>query len=94
MSKKYIYNQPKPDFFQKLLWSHFWIDFNKFYTKIFGIVYMLFAYLHPLLTWNPESAPGCYEWFFFVHNLTQQLIIEFGFYMSGFYMSDFYLCII
>jgi hypothetical protein len=27
--KKSLYNQPKPYFFKKLLWSHFWIDFNK-----------------------------------------------------------------
>ena len=40
-----LYNQPKPYFFQKLLWSHFWIDFNKFYTKTFSIVYILIVYL-------------------------------------------------
>ena len=32
--KKFLYNQPKPYFFKKLLWSHFWIDFNKFYTRV------------------------------------------------------------
>jgi hypothetical protein len=40
-----IYNQPKPYFFKKLLWSHFWIDFNKFYIKTFRIVYILIVYL-------------------------------------------------
>jgi hypothetical protein len=41
MSKKIhiqMYNQPKPYFFLNLLWSHFWIDINKFYTKTFKIV--------------------------------------------------------
>ena len=28
-----------------LLWSHFWIDFNKFYSKTFGIIYILLVYL-------------------------------------------------
>jgi hypothetical protein len=27
-----------------LLWSHFWIDINKFYTKTFRIVYILIVY--------------------------------------------------
>ena len=40
--KKSLYNQPKPYFFKKLLWSHFWINFNIF---TFGIVYILFVYL-------------------------------------------------
>jgi hypothetical protein len=31
--KKSLCNQPKPYFFKKILWSHFCIDFNKFYTK-------------------------------------------------------------
>jgi hypothetical protein len=43
--KKSLYNQPKPYFFQKILWSHFWIDFNKFNTKTFRIVYILIVYL-------------------------------------------------
>jgi hypothetical protein len=43
--KKNLYNQPKPYFFKKLLWSNFWIDFNKFDTTTFGIVYILFVYL-------------------------------------------------
>ena len=43
--KKSRYNQPKSYFFKKLLRSHFWIDFNKFYTKTFRIVYILIAYL-------------------------------------------------
>ena len=43
--KKSLYNQSKPYFFKKLLWSHFWIDFNKFYTKTFRIVYILIVYL-------------------------------------------------
>ena len=43
--KKSLYNQSKPYFFKKLLWSHFWIDFNKFYTKTFRIVYIMIAYL-------------------------------------------------
>ena len=34
--KKSLYNQPKP---------YFWIDFNKFYTKTFRIVYILIVYL-------------------------------------------------
>ena len=51
-------HQPKQYFFNKLLWSHFWIDFNKFYTKTFRIVYILTVYLLCL-----------YEWFLFVHNL-------------------------
>ena len=41
--KKSIYNQPKPYFFN--CECHFWIDFNKFYTKTFKIVYILFVYL-------------------------------------------------
>jgi hypothetical protein len=43
--KKSLYNQPKPYFFKKLLWNHFWIDFNKCYTKTFGIVNILIVYL-------------------------------------------------
>jgi hypothetical protein len=43
--KKSLYNQPKPYFFKKLLRSHFWIDFNKYYTKTFGIVNILIVYL-------------------------------------------------
>jgi len=43
--KKSLYNQPKPYFFKKLLWSHFWIDFNKFYNKPLRIVYILIVYL-------------------------------------------------
>jgi hypothetical protein len=31
--------------FYFLLWCHFWINFNIFYTKTFGIVYILFVYL-------------------------------------------------
>ena len=42
---KSLYNQPKPYFFKILLWSHFWIDFNKCYTKTFGIVNILIVYL-------------------------------------------------
>ena len=43
--KKSLYNQSKPYFFKKLLWSHFCIDFNKFFTKTFRIVYIMIAYL-------------------------------------------------
>jgi hypothetical protein len=50
-SKNPYINQPKPYFFNKLLWSHFWIDFNKFYTKTFGIVNMLSVYLLIMLLW-------------------------------------------
>ena len=39
----YIINQ-NHIFFKKLLWSHFWIDFYKCYTKTFGIVYILIGY--------------------------------------------------
>jgi hypothetical protein len=49
--KKSLYNQPKPYFFNKLLWSHFWIDFNKFYTKTFRIVYILIVYLLIMFIW-------------------------------------------
>ena len=45
MYKKSLYNQPKPYFFKKLLWSNFWIDFNKFYTKTFRIVNILIVYI-------------------------------------------------
>ena len=45
MWKKSLYNHPKPYFFKKLLWSHFWIDFNKYQTKAFRIVYLLIVYL-------------------------------------------------
>jgi hypothetical protein len=38
-------------FFKKLLWSHFWINFNIFYTKTFGIVYILFLYLLIMFIW-------------------------------------------
>jgi hypothetical protein len=38
-------------FFKKLLWSHFWIDFNKFYTKTFRIVYILTVYLLIMFIW-------------------------------------------
>jgi hypothetical protein len=51
IKKKSLYNQPKPYFFKKILWSHFWIDLNKFYTKIFGIVYILIVYLLIMLLW-------------------------------------------
>jgi hypothetical protein len=40
----YIINQ-NHIFFKTLLWNHFWIDFNKFYTKTFRIVYILTVYL-------------------------------------------------
>ena len=43
MSNKYIYNQPKPDFFPKIIVKSFLDRFKKNYTKIFGIVYILFA---------------------------------------------------
>jgi hypothetical protein len=49
--KKSLYNQPKPYFFKKLLWSHFWIDFNKLYTKTFRIVYILIVYLLIMFIW-------------------------------------------
>jgi len=49
--KKSLYNQPKPYFFKKLLWSHFWIDVNNFYTKTFGIVYILIVYLLIMFIW-------------------------------------------
>ena len=50
--KKSLYNQPKPYFFKKfLLWSHFWIDFNKFYIKTFRIVYILIVYLLIMFIW-------------------------------------------
>jgi hypothetical protein len=38
VKKNSPYNQPKQYFFKKLLWSHFWKDFNQFYTKTFRIV--------------------------------------------------------
>jgi hypothetical protein len=41
----------KTYFIKKLLWSHFWIDFNKFYTKTFGIIYILFVYLLIMFIW-------------------------------------------
>jgi hypothetical protein len=37
--KKFLYNQPKPYLIFFLLWSHFWINFNIFYTKTFGHKY-------------------------------------------------------
>ena len=46
----YIINQ-NHIFFKKLLWSHFWIDFYKCYTKTFGIVYILIGYLLIMLLW-------------------------------------------
>jgi hypothetical protein len=46
----YIINQ-NHIFFEKLLWSHFWIDFYKLYTKTFGIVYILIGYLLIMLLW-------------------------------------------
>ena len=52
-------NQLKPYFFKKLLLSHFWIDFNQFYTKTFGIVNIFIVYY----------SLCCYELFLFVHNL-------------------------
>jgi hypothetical protein len=46
------YNQPKPYFFQKIIVKSFLrIDFNKFYTKTFGIVYILFVYLLIMFIW-------------------------------------------
>ena len=39
VKKKSLYNQPK------LFFKNFWIDFNKFYTKTFRIVYILTVYL-------------------------------------------------
>ena len=60
----YIINQ-NHIFFKKLLWKHFWIDCNTFYTKTFGIVYILFVYL----------LKSLYEWFLFVHNFS--MIVNF-----------------
>jgi hypothetical protein len=57
--KKSLYNQPKPYFFKKILWSNFWIDFNKYYTKTFRIV-NIWLFIYSLC---------CYELFLFVHNL-------------------------
>ena len=53
-------NQPKPYFFKKLLWSHFWIDFNKFYTKTFRIVNILIVDLliGDRLVWVVGSNEG------------------------------------
>jgi hypothetical protein len=51
MLKKSLCNQPKPYFFKKLLWSNFWVDFNKFYTKTFRIVYILIVYLLIMFIW-------------------------------------------
>ena len=52
-------NQLKPYFFKKLLWSHFGIDFNKFYTKTFGIVDIFIVYY----------SLCCCELFLFILNL-------------------------
>jgi hypothetical protein len=51
----------KPYFIKKLLWSHFWIDFNKFYTKTFGIIYILFVYLLTgrLVSVRVVRGPSC-----------------------------------
>ena len=49
--KKSLYNQAKPYFFKTLLWSHFWIDFSKFYTKTFRIIYILTVYLLIMFKW-------------------------------------------
>ena len=49
--KKSLYNQPNTYFFKKNLWSHFWIDFNKFYTKTFRIVYILIVDLLIMFIW-------------------------------------------
>jgi hypothetical protein len=59
--KKSLYNQPKPYFFQKILWGHFWIDFNKFTPK------------HSELSifWLFICSLCLYEWFLFVHNLNR-----------------------
>jgi hypothetical protein len=46
----YIINQ-NHIFLKKLLWSHFWIDFYKCYTKTFGIVFILIGYLLIMLLW-------------------------------------------
>jgi hypothetical protein len=46
----YIINQ-NHIFFKNLLWSHFWIELNKLYTKTFGIVYILFVYLLIMFIW-------------------------------------------
>ena len=48
----YIINQNHV-FFKKLLWSHFWIDFYKCYTKNIGwelSIFWLVIYIHPYLT--------------------------------------------
>jgi hypothetical protein len=49
--KKSLYNQPKPYFFKKLLWSHFWINFNQFYTKTLRIVYILIVLFAHYVIW-------------------------------------------
>jgi hypothetical protein len=54
---------------KKILWSHFWIDFNKLYTKIFGIIHILIVYLLIMLLWV------IFMWFLFVHNLN--MIVNF-----------------
>jgi hypothetical protein len=51
----YIINQ-NHIFFKILLWSRFWIDFYKCYTKTFRIVYIIF--------WLVIYSLCCYEWFF------------------------------
>jgi hypothetical protein len=59
----YIINQNH--FFFKLLWSHFCIDFNKFYTKTFRMVYIS----ELSIFWLFICSLCLYEWFLFVHNL-------------------------
>ena len=47
--KKSLYNQPEPYCFQKIIVKSFLIDFNKFHTKTFRIVYMSGFYLYNIL---------------------------------------------
>ena len=69
--KNLVYNQPKPYFFKKLSWSHFWIDFNQFYTK------------HSELSifWLFICSLCLFEWFLFVHdsNTTNKNLLWFSY---------------
>jgi hypothetical protein len=63
--KSFGKRKKNPYFIKKLLWSHFWIDFNKFYTKTFGIIYICLFICSLFL----------YERFLFVHNFS--IIVNF-----------------
>ena len=73
--KKSLYNQPKPYFFKKWLCSHYWIDFNKFYTKniqnclYFDCLFAHFVYMSGFYLYIIQTQQIKIDWFSYIFQL-------------------------